>query len=193
MTSQRRISTAGIAAFALIAAAALPNAAVAKHGHGHQLAPPGNSGIGQYVESVPTARGSQPINTIHPHHNRSHGGGGAGGSQGGPPSGNSSAVSNSTAKALAAQGPAGSSAASLAQATAPSRPRVQGHRANGVSLTPGAQPAEAGGSPSSVNSVLSALTGSSSSGGLGLLLPGLLIVVFLGAAMLAVARYRKTT
>ena len=45
----------------------------------HAIAPPGNSGVSQYLETVPTAGGNQPTNTVHPR----AGGVGAGGS-GGP-------------------------------------------------------------------------------------------------------------
>ncbi|MGA8718358.1 MAG: hypothetical protein WB557_10160, partial [Solirubrobacteraceae bacterium] len=75
----------------------------------HAIAPPGNSGVSQYLETVPTAGGNQPTNTVHPR----AGGVGAGGS-GGPGStggnGGSGAVVHiapSTQRALAEKGPDG--------------------------------------------------------------------------------------
>jgi hypothetical protein len=163
------------------------------------IAPPGNSGIGQYVESIPTAGGGQPTNTLHPHAG-SHGagggnsgagggsggsGGGSGGSGGG--SGGSGAggtvISAATAKALAAQGPDGAAAASLAGATAPSNSPL-GTQSAGANAS----------SPRSVlASLLRALTGSSPNGGLGPLLPIILIGSLIAAGALVLRRRRHTT
>src|SRR5450755_4791693 len=76
------------------------------------IAPPGNSGVGQYVETLPTAGGSRPTNTVHPVAGGSHGGGGGGsiggggggGTSGGGTSAGSSSVSSPTLHALAAHG-----------------------------------------------------------------------------------------
>src|SRR5947209_15077799 len=94
----------------------------------HTIAPPGNSSVGQYLETVPTADGSQPTSTFH--------GIGGGVSQGGPrgPGGTASsrggsAIASSTQRALARHGPTGVAAAALAQATAPTRARSSVHRA----------------------------------------------------------------
>jgi hypothetical protein len=186
-------------------AAALAPPAAAKHGH---LAPPGNSGIGQYVEIIPTASGSRPTNTVHNH------GGGQGTTAPSLPSlpgtaGTSSATSGSTgtlatvpewassgnsglsgatAQALSAHGAAGVATANLARAT---DPVAAGHHLS--SMGPSAPVRSVGSTPSPVGSVLDTLTGSASSGGLGALLPVLLIIALVGAGGLAVLRHRRTT
>ena len=73
-------------ALALIAVLALPASAAAKGGT-TTIAPPGNSGVSQYVETVPTAHGGQPTSSVHKGGGGSghaQGGGGPGGSGGGP-------------------------------------------------------------------------------------------------------------
>ena len=148
---------------------ALPVSAVAKL---RTIAPPGNSGVSQYQEDVPTAKGNRPTDTIVPG-GGSHGGGASGGT-----------ISTSTLRALDKQGSAGRKAAALAEATAPgSAPPAKSGGAN----TSG----NSGSSP--VTSVVKALTGSSSSGGLGPLLPIILAVSLLGAAALALLRRRRAT
>src|SRR2546421_8033190 len=73
--SMRR-SLLGFLLFAMLPAPAiLPATAIAKR---HVIAPPGNSGVSQYVETVPTAQGGRPTSSLH-----GHGGGGAGGGGGG--------------------------------------------------------------------------------------------------------------
>lgn len=199
----------------LALAIAFALAAPAQAKRGPTIAPPGNSGVSQYVESVPTAGGSQPSNTIHrrtgnPGHGAagSQGGGGgqgglgaghpmAGGSRGGSAAARSGgggsqgsgagAISPSTASALTAQGADGASAAAFAQATAPGRARTSAPR-TGASRQVPATPARSGSSP--VSSVVKALTGSASNGGLGPLLPVILAVSLLGATALAIARRR---
>ncbi|HWF74391.1 MAG TPA: hypothetical protein VG186_13670 [Solirubrobacteraceae bacterium] len=160
------------AVIALLVSLVLPTSAVAAKG---TIAPPGNSGVSQYQEDVPTAKGSQPSNTIAP-------GGGTNG-----PGSSSGALSPSTVRALDKQGSAGRKAAALAQATAPRIGRPAGPPA--VKTVGGSQ--TSGSSP--VSSVVKALTGSSSSGGLGPLLPIILIASLLGAVALALVRRRRTT
>jgi hypothetical protein len=138
----------------------------------HTVAPPGNSGVSQYQEDVPTAKGNQPSNTVGPG-GGSHGGGSTGGS-----------LSPSTLRALDAQGSAGAKAAALAQATAPHIGHPIGHRTVKTSGPSGSSP---------VASVVKALTGSSNSGGMGPLLPIILVAALLGAAVLALARRRRAT
>jgi hypothetical protein len=174
----------------------------------HTIAPPGNSGVGQYLETVPTAGGGQPSDTVHPR----TGGVGAGhsGRAGGPPSsggpgptggsggagatgGSAGAtIAPSTQRALDQQGPAGVAAAALAQATAP---RGAGSPAPvdraGPSSSVSAASSSDGSSPAS--SVFKAFTGSSSGGGLGSLLPIVLIGTVLAAAVLALVRRRRTS
>ena len=136
------------------------------------LAPPGNSAISQYVEVVPTASDGRPAATIHP----------AGGPRsGGPGTGQSGPLSRRATAQLDARGQAGRGVASLVRSTAPAGPGSGRPQA----LTSG------GGSP--VGSVLRALTGSSSSGGLGVLLPLILAASFLGAGAVALLRRRRST
>lgn len=173
------------AALALVLSAVLAPSAAAKH---TPLAPPGNSGIGQYVEIIPTASGSRPTSTIH-RRGGARGSTAAGVGQGGGPGG-SSGVSGATAHALSADGPTGAAAANLARATAPRG--VTAHQRH-VLVRVFPPTASVAGAPSPVSSVLGGLTGSSSSGGLGLLLPVLLIVTLVGAGALALIRHRKPT
>lgn len=183
-------------AFRLIAATALglvllvvPAAARAHHGGapGGSLAPPGNSAISQYLEVVPTAAGGKPSSNVR--HSRSSGAGTSG-------AGGSGAIPASTRRALVSQGPLGSADAAVAEGTAPSggsgrTSGPSGSRAGGSTTGGSAEPAAGPAAPSPVNSVLRAMTGSSSSGGLGVLLPLLLGVVFLIGGALALWRRRR--
>jgi len=144
----------------------LPASALAKV---RTIAPPGNSGVSQYQEDVPTAKGNRPTNTITPS-GGTHGGGSSGGT-----------ISTSTLRALDKQGAAGRQAAALAQATAPGSAHPS--KSGGANANAGSSP---------VSSVVKALTGSSSGGGLGPLLPIILIVSLLGAAAIALLRRRAT-
>src|SRR5690348_15672707 len=67
---------------ALVAALAFPPAAAAK---GHPIAPPGFSGVQQYVETIPTAHGGKPTRGLHGGSGHQGGGGGipGGGTSGG--------------------------------------------------------------------------------------------------------------
>jgi hypothetical protein len=170
-------------AIALVLALGVPASAQARV---HTIAPPGNSGVGQYLETVPTAGGAQPTNTVHPVV------GGVGGS-GGPPgsstggtggtAGSAGTISPSTRRALTRHGPTGAAAAALAQATAPTSASRGDH---------GATSGASGGS-SPASSVLKTLTGSNSGSGLGPVLPSLLIVSLFGAAVMALVRRRRTS
>ena len=164
------------------------------------IAPPGNSGVGQYVETVPTAGGGRPTGTVHPVGGAVGRPGGPGGtsSGGGGAARGGSAITPSTQHALAKQGPAGVAAAALAEATAPQRPRSSaraGHRtssfATGPASSASAASASEGSSPAA--SVVKALSGSTSGGGLGPLLPIVLIGSVLAAAVLALMRRRRTS
>lgn len=180
---------------ALILAMGMPASAQARV---HTIAPPGNSGVGQYLETLPTAGGGQPTNTVHPvggvggsgGPRRPGGTGGTGGTNrtggtGGTGSSTGSAISPSTARTLAHEGSTGSAAAALAQATAPNPIRGTSRRVTSAIAT------SSGSSPAT--SVLKTLTGSSSGGGLGPLLPLVLIGSLLGAAVLALVRRRRTS
>jgi hypothetical protein len=157
----------------------------------HTVAPPGNSSVGQYLETVPTAGGGQPTNTVHPHtggavSGRSGGGGPTGGNTG---AGASVTVPPSTRRALAAQGPTGAAAAALAQATAPAQSAPHASHGDQTSPPPSATSSRDGLSPAV--SVFKAFTGSTSKGGLGPLLPIVLIGSVLAGAVLALVRRRR--
>src|ERR1700722_19400619 len=72
---------------------ALPAAAFA--GGRGTVAPPGNSGVSQYVEDVPTVKGNKPSSTIVVTHNGGGGSGHSGGGSGSGPSGGGSGGSGS--------------------------------------------------------------------------------------------------
>jgi hypothetical protein len=178
-----------VVVLALLLVLGLAAPALAKH---TVLVPPGNSGASQYVETVPTAGGGRPSGSIHP------GGPGSGATgKGGP-------ISPATLRQLNAQGPAGRAAAALAEATAPNHPQpaASGHvdaTAPGDAEPAAAarvarqSPVAAGGGASPASSVVKALTGSSGTGGLGLLLPILLIATLFGVTLIAVLRRRTTS
>src|SRR5450631_4354438 len=187
---------------AALAALALPGAAIARS---NTVAPAGNSAVSQYVENVPTAKGSRPANTIHVGGGGGGGGGGSGiggssGSGGGTGGGGgSSALSANTQQALSRQGGDGLAAAALARATAPATlvvtTKVHGTPATAGSSTP--QPAGSTGSSSGsgssssvVGTLVNALTGGSSQGGLGPVLPVLLVICAVGAVALGFRRRR---
>ena len=160
----------------------------------HTIAPPGNSSVGQYLETVPTAGGGQPANTVHPHtggvvSGRSGGGGPTGGSNG---SGAGATVAPATRRALVAQGPTGAAAAALAQATAPHGAQSPAQVSRGARTPPPASPTSSRDGLSPAASVFKAFTGSASKGGLGPLLPIVLIGSVLAGAALALARRRRT-
>ncbi|MGN6869071.1 MAG: hypothetical protein ACTHMY_11790 [Solirubrobacteraceae bacterium] len=166
-------------AIALVLALGAPASAQARV---HTIAPPGNSGVGQYLETVPTARGAQPTNSVHPVVGGVGSGRPPGGTQGTAVSPAGSAIPPSTRRALARQGATGAAAAALAQATAPTPRAATGEKS-----------AMSGGGSSPASSVIKTLTGSNSGSGLGPVLPTLLIVSLLGAAVMALVRRRRTS
>jgi hypothetical protein len=85
--------TLAAVAVAALAALGVPAAAVAKR----VIAPPGNSGVGQYVEVVPTAGGGVPLGSAQP--------------------GKGPVLPASTVRRLAASGPNGKALAAFAQST----------------------------------------------------------------------------
>jgi hypothetical protein len=172
-------------AIALALALAVPSLAQARV---HKIAPPGNSGVGQYVETVPTADGGQPTNTVHP--GGVGGTAGRGGTGGGAGSTGGGAIAASTQRALAKQGPTGAATVALAKATAPHNAQPAAH--SGAAAVRPAGAAGLGGQGSSPSaSVLKALAGSTSGGGLGPLLPIVLIGSVLAAAVLTLVRRRR--
>src|SRR3954451_23629522 len=92
--------------------ACLGTPVAAVHAQG-TIAPPGASGVDEYLETVPTDAGNQPLN-------------------GRKPSGH--ALTRKQVAALARLGPDGKAAAVLADSTGPSRPSGHG-RGNGLPST----------------------------------------------------------
>ena len=146
---------------AAIATFALPSPALAAY-----FVPPGNSAATQYTEAYPTAGG-----------NREAGGGGKDRSP-------SEVLGSRNVAKLQSQGPDGRAAAALAAETAPGGVAPNqggaGSEPNGAGSQPGSGPggADAEGlgtdrsnGSSGIGEVIGQATGSSSSGGLGLLLP----------------------
>lgn len=185
----------------LLVALALPATASAR---GQTVAPPGNSGVNQYVESVPTAKGNRPTATISPGGGGGNTRGGTGNTGGGGSAGRTSAASGNGAagggaspltpsaqRALARQGSRGRQVAALAAATGPGRARDRSRAGTSTRATikPRSQvlPANDSSPPSAV---LRALTGASTHGGLGLLLPAILILGTLCAGLIALRRRR---
>jgi hypothetical protein len=155
------------------------------------IAPPGSSGVSQYDETIPTAQGSRPTNTVHPGGGTSHGSGGGGGGGGGSTgTGGGGSISSSTEHALAAKGPAGAAAAARAEATAPGGSRRAASRAGSATGSP-VSTASGTSASSPVSAVLKAVTGSNSSDGLVPVLPVILICSLLGATVLGLLRRRR--
>jgi hypothetical protein len=157
-----------------------------------KIAPPGNSGVNQYLETVPTADGGQPTSTVHPVGAGVRGPGGPGGTSGHSGSSGGGAITSSTQRALAKQGPTGVAAAALAEATAPHSPRSPAHRRE-AGTNSSFSPASTYDGSSPQTSVLKTLTGDTSGGGLGPLLPIVLIGSVLAAAVLTLVRRRGTS
>ncbi len=187
-------------ALGLVVVLALPAAAAGKD-RTKTIAPPGNSGVSQYVETIPTAKGGQTTSSVHNQgggstHSRGGGGGASGG--GGTGSGGGSAISTSTQRTLDSQGADGRAAAAVLSATAPSRPVSTAVSQGGTADAgragagnPGAGQSVAGSSPASA--VFKTLTGSAASGGLGPLLPVILIASLVALSAVAILRRRRTT
>jgi hypothetical protein len=154
------LATRTLAAVALAALAALgaPAAAAAAR----VIAPPGNSGVGQYVEVVPTAGGGVPV--------------------GGAQPGKGPVLPASTVRRLTASGPEGKALAAFAQSTG--TPTGSGaHRPSSAAK----QPSPSGLRSSAQYPVLRG-TPHGSAGGLGLGLPLVLGAIALVGAALAVGR-----
>jgi hypothetical protein len=182
-----------------LALLAMPTTAAA-YSHQQTIAPPGNSGVQQYVETIPTAHGGQPTSSVHEGGGPGHPQGGGSGPAGGGPGGGS-AISSSTQRALDSQGTTGRAAAAFIRATAPSgarsTTRASGNgstNSNGAHGNNGSNAASTrGGGASPASSVFHSLTGVSGNGGLGALLPIILVGSLLVMAGLAIVRRRRTT
>ena len=138
-------------------------------------APPGNAGIGEYVESVPAAGGNRTVD---------------------PNRGGNDGISAETRGELEAAGTDGKLAADLASGGTP-----RDGRATGGSSGSGSGSSSGGGvstlpdesAESPVSAVVEAVTGGSASdSGLGPMLPILLLLALGGMVAVAVARRRTT-
>jgi hypothetical protein len=169
----------------LLVALVLPAAASAR---APIVTPPGNSSIGQYIESVPTAKGNRPTATITP----GGGGGGsngtgapgasAGGGTGTSAGGASGALTPSATRALGRQGSGGRQVAALARATGSGRSSSRTGAAGASPRT--VQPSDA--VPSPASAVVKSLTGTG--GGFDLLLPAILVLIAVVAGVLRLRR-----
>ena len=130
-----------------------------------QIAPPGNSGVDEYLETVPTPEGNRP--------SRGDDGDG-GGTARGP------ALSREARRRLEDSGPDGKRAAALAEATAP-RPARSGRSA---------ELEKAGEGKGAVGAVVDRVVGADDDG-MGAWLPILLGVTLAGAVAIAVIRRRR--
>jgi hypothetical protein len=134
----------------------LPGSALA---NGKGVAPPGNSGVSQYMEDIPTVQGNKPASSVVVPSNRGGGSGGSG-SSGSLGVASNSAIPNSVVKKLDHSGSAGRAAIAFAEATSSAPVKSKPRKSS-----PAAP----------VTSVVRALTGSTGGGGLGAFLPVLLI------------------
>ncbi len=185
-----RVAPLLAAVLALGVPGALPGSALAK---GKGVAPPGNSGVSQYMEDIPTIHGEKPTSSVvvPPNPGGGSGGGGSSSSGSGSSSGgssgsagssgssgvaSSSAIPNSVVKKLEHSGSAGKAAIALAEATssapAKSRPRKSSPAAPATS-------------------VVRALTGSTGGGGLGAFLPVLLIGLLVVLSAVGIFQRRR--
>lgn len=134
--------------------------------------PPGNSGANQYTETLPGPGGNEPTSGIG---DKANGGGGRTPAK---------VLGHANAAQLEALGPEGRAAAQLAAESAP-------ESAIGQPRGTGSNPQASNPSGSSgVNQILGQLTGSSDSGGMGVLLPLLIAMTVVGAAAYALGRRR---
>ncbi len=140
------------------------------------VAPPGNSGVSQYVEDVPTVKGNKPSSSVVV---PTHGGGSGPGSPSGSSAGAGNALPTTVAEQLDHHGAAGKSTAALAQATAP--PVSKRRPSNSK---PPAAPSTA---------VLKALTGSTGGGGMGAFLPVFLIGTLIIVSAIGILHRRRST
>jgi hypothetical protein len=181
----KRVVVACIAVLGLTAALVAPGPALghvdASRAQAHRIAPPGISGVNQYVENVPTAKGGRPTSTI-------HSGGGSAGVGGGGGSAGSGTIPPGTEHALQTHGAAGKAAAALASATAPRGPSHDNGSRGRTDASANVQ-GPGGGSPPAA--VFDSLTGAGGSGGLGILLPVILVGCLLAAGALAYSRWRR--
>jgi len=135
------------------------------------VVPPGNSAVNQYTETLSGPEGNVPSSEV---------------KQGAAPA---KVLGRSNARRLEALGPEGQAAAQLAADTAPHRVGKPGSKGN-ASHGAGSQ-ALPGGS-SGLGEVLRQMTGTSGSGGMGTLLPLVIVLALVGSIGYALGRRRRT-
>ncbi|MCA1690470.1 MAG: hypothetical protein LC720_08620 [Actinobacteria bacterium] len=164
MPVSRPLRSLVLAGLLLLAALALGAPARAA-----SIAPPGNSAVNQYFETVPTASGNQPPSVS------------TGLGSHGP------AVSPATQRALAAQGADGLAAAAVATAGAPPvrTPATSSPR----SSTAGGSPVGVG--PTAVAAPPPVSSSAAGSGGISPVLPIVLVALLVGALAIGLARRRR--
>jgi hypothetical protein len=157
----------------------VPAVATAKPGCGAGLNVPSGSEIDQYAQSIPGACGNQEQGGPQTAGGGSSGGGGGSGSSGAP-------ISASTRELLQDQGAAGAVAESLANANAP---RI---RNNGGGGSAGGQGKGSGSDDgqSQAGAALDSLLGSDD-GGMGIVLPLILLGVAVGGGLFVTRRARQ--
>jgi hypothetical protein len=162
------------------------------HEKGTTYVPPGVSGASQYVEVVPSAGGPKPASSTQQHQHQTTGvvGGGSGSGGGGTGGGTGSAISPATVHALDSQGSAGTSAASLAVAGAPAAK----HRASTSQGNSGSGPKPATldtGKASGLAAGQVLKTAVGASGGMGAVLPLILIGSLVIASGIGIVKIRR--
>ncbi len=169
--------TRALAAFAALALV-LPVAASAQAPPTN--APPGNSAIDEYLETVPGATG--PVRPRPPSSNGASGGG---------------ALTPAQRDRLRRLGPDGRTLADAIDATSPPRTAVPAQPAPGDGSAPKARSAQKGERAaegrSPLREVAGALGGGDDGGGMGLALPAVLVATLLAALAVVVARRRATS
>jgi hypothetical protein len=155
---------AALASCAACLALAAPAAA-----QSDRIAPPGNAGVDEYLETIPGADGNRP-SARRPDE--------------------TPALSGSARWRLEALGDDGRAAAALADATAPPRPGAGRPATGGSGRPPGAGLERAGDGSGAVSAVVDRAFGTDD-GGMGAALPLLLAASLAGAVALALARRRR--
>jgi hypothetical protein len=145
---------------------ALPSAALAQTPQTN--APPGNSAIDEYLETVPGATGNQRPRS------------------GGDPA--DATLTPAQRARLERLGPDGKALADAVDATAPARAPSAHEKADETASEPSTAQ---GRSP--LSEVVDAATGHDGGGGMGIVLPAILLITLLGVIALAVARRRSVS
>jgi hypothetical protein len=165
-----------LVSFAVFISLLGPGAALAEN-PAKGYAPPGNSGVSQYMEDIPTASGGKPSSSVVIPPGGGSGGSGRSGGSGGAPS---SSVPSSVSQKLDSDGSSGKQADALAKTTGELSGSGHVHQVVRAAAAP----------PS--RQVLSALDGSTGGGGLGVLLPVILIGSLVIASVAGLLRRRRS-